>query len=301
MDEHDYELLQVLKETGNITHTAEKLYVTQSSISKRLRLLENELGVSLMVRSRHGVTFTAEGDIVLRHILNIQKELEAMHTDLDRQQGAVAGPLRLGISTNYAMFRLADRLAAYQAKYPLVTANITAQNSQSVYNMLLSGNVDIGILRGEHEDWRGERVLLEREPICLVTSHNNASRLLKDFPQITWKANSDFVREVVQWKRENNLLSAPSTIRAENTLTCLIMVSRGMGWSIVPSICLKDFDGESQPLFFANGEPLERSTYLMYTRQAAQLPQVSAFIECMHNYLRERDAANSPIVKTAAT
>ena len=47
MDEKDYELLHALDETRNITHAADKLYMTQSALSKRIKALEQELGVEI--------------------------------------------------------------------------------------------------------------------------------------------------------------------------------------------------------------------------------------------------------------
>ena len=52
MDEKDYELLHALDETRNITHAADKLYMTQSALSKRIKALEQELGVEIVLRSR---------------------------------------------------------------------------------------------------------------------------------------------------------------------------------------------------------------------------------------------------------
>ena len=52
MDEKDYELLHALDETRNITHAADKLYMTQSALSKRIKALEQELGVEIVLRGR---------------------------------------------------------------------------------------------------------------------------------------------------------------------------------------------------------------------------------------------------------
>ena len=57
------------------------------------------------------------------------------------------------------------------------------------------------------------------------------------------------------------------------------MVKNGLGWSVLPEICLKDYSGIVRPLSFADGEPFVRSTYLLYTDQAAQLQQVKAFVD----------------------
>ena len=51
MDERDFELLDILEKTKNITHAADLLYVTQSSLSKRITAIENELGVTLLILS----------------------------------------------------------------------------------------------------------------------------------------------------------------------------------------------------------------------------------------------------------
>ena len=59
-DEKDFELLQALADSRNITKAADKLYITQSALSKRIRAIERELGVELL-RSHQGIRFTPPG------------------------------------------------------------------------------------------------------------------------------------------------------------------------------------------------------------------------------------------------
>lgn len=162
LDEQDFHLLQVLRRTRNITHAADELYITQSSVSKRIRQMEKELGLTLMLRSRQGIQFTPAGEIVLSHVANVLQELDTMKQELSLQSGRIAGTLRAGVSINYAMYRLPDELADYNARYPAVTTQITTVSSQHVYSMLLANQIDVGILRGEYSEWRGERILLAR-------------------------------------------------------------------------------------------------------------------------------------------
>ena len=58
MDEKDFELLEVLDETRNITHAADKLYMTQSALSKRIKSMEQELD---WVRAFYVIRMQAEG------------------------------------------------------------------------------------------------------------------------------------------------------------------------------------------------------------------------------------------------
>ncbi|MCR5758240.1 MAG: LysR family transcriptional regulator [Selenomonas sp.] len=284
MDVQDFQLLSVLGRTRNITHAADELYITQSSVSKRIRQMERELGVTLFLRSRQGITLTPAGEIVLQHTGHIIHELELMQQNLVTVSGTVAGTLRAGISINYAMYRLADQLADYNQLYPAVDTQIITANSQKIYSMLLGGQIDVAILRGEHSEWRGQRILLERERVCAIVGPQDAGRPLQELPQINRQADVDMEREITQWLRENKIRSSKRRIQVNSTSTCVTMVERGLGWGIVPEICLKDFKGERRPLFFANGEPLMRSTYLLFTPQALELPQVCTFIDCIRQH-----------------
>lgn len=58
MDEKDLQIFLTLADTGNLTRTAEKLYLAQPTLSKRLQNMESELGATLFLRSKQGVTLT---------------------------------------------------------------------------------------------------------------------------------------------------------------------------------------------------------------------------------------------------
>lgn len=286
MDERDFELLSVLNKTRNITQAADVLYISQSSLSKRIQAIEQELGVSLMLRSRQGVHFTAAGEIVLKHTLEAAKQLSLMRKALEASQHYICGTLNAGISINYALFRLPDLLAAYRKKYPHVNTCITTDQSRKLYLELLEGSIDVAILRGEYE-WRGEKFLLEREKICAIYNQQDQDKPLSEIPFIGRKTDAEFERSVAHWMHENNIQPEKRGIYVDSIITCVEMVRRGLGWAIVPEICLKDFKGCIRPLFYENGEPFLRSTYLMYSEQSLALPQVAAFIDLIKHSQEE--------------
>lgn len=205
LDEQDFHLLQVLRRTRNITHAADELYITQSSVSKRIRQMEKELGLTLMLRSRQG------------------------------------SPTR---STS--------------ASCAASTASGAASASCS------------------------------REHICAITSNQDKNTPLSGLPQVSRPADDDMERMLAQWMRENHLQTSANRISVNSTATCMAMVERGLGWGIVPEICLGNFHGCVRPLYFANGEPLTRSTFIMYAKQALELPQVRAFIDLIREHNKKR-------------
>ena len=287
LDEQDFHLLQVLRRTRNITHAADELYITQSSVSKRIRQMEKELGLTLMLRSRQGIQFTPAGEIVLTHVANVLQELDTMKQELSLQSGRIAGTLRAGVSINYAMYRLPDELADYNARYPAVTTQITTVSSQHVYSMLLANQIDVGILRGEYSEWRGERILLAREHICAITSKQDKNTPLSGLPQVSRPADDDMERMLASDAREPPAdLCEPHLRQQHGNLHGHGRARPRLGHRARD--LLGSFHGCVRPLYFANGEPLTRSTFIMYAKQALELPQVRAFIDLIREHNKKR-------------
>ena len=120
MDEKDLQIFLTLAETGNLTRTAEKLYLAQPTLSKRLQNLESELGATLFLRSKHGVTLTPAGEAARETFLHTTKDFEDLRERLQRGRGIVSGTLRIATSIDYSTYRLPEVLAQYTTHYPEV-------------------------------------------------------------------------------------------------------------------------------------------------------------------------------------
>jgi DNA-binding transcriptional LysR family regulator len=283
MDERDFELLKTLGKTKNITRAADLLYATQSSLSKRINAIEQELGITLIIRSRQGIHFTPEGEEVLRRTAKAANQLKLMRETIETNKGLVCGTLNAGVSINYAMFRLSGILLEYQKLYPSVNTHIITGQSKNLYLQLMEGTVDVAILRGEY-NWAGTKFLLEKERICAIYSHKYKDMSFHEIPYIERKTDIDYERDASRWLREHNFQPERSGIYVDNIITCVEMVKQGLGWSMVPEICLKNFDGCVQPLYFQNGRAFERSTYAFCSEAALELPQIKAFLDVLKCY-----------------
>lgn len=283
MEEKDFELLQVLDETKNITRAAEKLYITQSALSKRIRSMERELGGELLLRSHQGIHFTPFGEIVLQHTLAVTRELEQMRRELDALQDGVCGTLNAGISVNYALYRFPDTMAEYHRSYPKVKLHITTDQSRNLYRQMLEGKLDVAVIRGEYS-WEGIRFLLCQENLCVICAKEMEQVPLKNYQYINRKTDSIMEAMTLRWRKENGLENQSSGFCVDSITACVELVKRGIGWGIVPEIALKEFDGCIRPCCFANGEPFVRKTYLICQNDALELPQIRAFVELLKKY-----------------
>lgn len=282
MTERDFEILEILNKTKNITHAADLLYINQSALSKRIIAIEEELGVTLMIRSRQGIHFTAEGEKVLYYSQEAKKLLELMREDLKEGNITISGTLRAGISINYSQYNLPQILSEYKKKFPNVTTHITTEYSRNIFLKIMNSEIDVAVVRGEFS-WNENRILLEKENICLIYNNQDIGKDLSEFQYIGRKTDMTFEREMAQWLRENNLKIKKEGVYVDNINTCVEMVNQGLGWAIVPEICLKSFKGQIKPLVFKNGQAFTRSTYLLYSNSVAKLPQVREFIKIIQN------------------
>lgn len=280
MDEKDFEIIETLDKTKNITHAAKLLFTTQSALSKRIFMIENELGAKLMLRSRQGISFTPEGEIVLEHTRRAEHELKQMRESIELAKPYVSGTLNIGVSINYARYTLPDILAKFRKNYPKVTIHITTDQSRSLFLKIMNNEINTAVIRGEYP-WKESKILLSRESVCAIRSIEDKDRELEEIPYINHKTDSAFEIELTQWMRENNLHEIHNDFHVDSIETCVEMVKRGLGWAIVPEICLNNFDGIKQNLHFANGEAFLRSTWLLYSGLASKLPQVKAFIKTL--------------------
>jgi DNA-binding transcriptional LysR family regulator len=139
-------LNQVIKNDFNITHAANALYTSQPGVSKQLRLLEQELGVEIFMRSGqklHGLTEAgAEVYEIARRILMASTELqEAAHHFSNRNSG------RLTVATTHlhARYSLLPVIQRFAKKYPAVHLNLIQSSPDEIDAMLAEGAADIGI------------------------------------------------------------------------------------------------------------------------------------------------------------
>ena len=283
MDEKDLQIFLTLAETGNLTRTAEKLYLAQPTLSKRLQNMESELGAPLFLRSKHGVTLTPAGEDARKTIQKTVNEFEALRNRIQLSKGTVGGTLRVESSIDYSNYRLPKILSEYTARYPDVTLKVSSDHSRDCMRKLQEGRSYLAIVRGEY-DWDDGKILLEREAVCLIRSKANANTPLDQMRYIGRDSNPEHMSMKARWLMEHKL-EPVSPLNVDGLSACVSMVQAGLGWSIVPEICLSYFDGVAEPLFFADGTPLTRSTYLLYRKREFELPQVRAFIQmvCAHS------------------
>jgi LysR family glycine cleavage system transcriptional activator len=152
----------------SFSRAAQELHVTDSAISHRIRLLEEQLGQKLFIRKKSGLTLTARGSYFLAAVQSALSTLKTASAALARNERRV---VRLSIGPALARNWLVGRLAEFYATHTDIDIEISATKlSGNKLAVLKSGEADIAIRYGTQEDWTGFEAmkLLEGNlfPVC---------------------------------------------------------------------------------------------------------------------------------------
>ncbi len=137
----------LLSETLNFTVAADRLFISQSTLSRHLAAMEHELGCPLLLTSSHGVRLTPEGEDTLQTFREILKDYEALLSRNQTANSTYTGTIRFGMMYYLLDEGYVDFIDSFQNQYPGVEVIcLTNYQPQTLYDDLLCGKVDIATL-----------------------------------------------------------------------------------------------------------------------------------------------------------
>ncbi|MBL0514013.1 LysR family transcriptional regulator [Aeromonas sp. 3925] len=229
----------------SFTRASEKLFVTQPTISKMIRSMEEELGQPLLNREGHSFTLTDSGQVLFARGQLILAQMQQLEAELADLQSLQHGRLALGIPPMVGHV-YADLIRAYRSRYPKVELSIVEYGGRRIEQAVLEGELDLaitmlptreeGVLSALELDcypiqvvlpdlprWRGDSEIrladLQEEPFLLYTQAFTLSERLEQACR-----QAGFVPQVAARSSQWDFLTA--------------MVRSGMGVAFLPEpIC----------------------------------------------------------------
>nr|WP_092071444.1 LysR family transcriptional regulator [Dendrosporobacter quercicolus]NSL49356.1 LysR family transcriptional regulator [Dendrosporobacter quercicolus DSM 1736]SDM26386.1 DNA-binding transcriptional regulator, LysR family [Dendrosporobacter quercicolus] len=279
MDRRDWIILKTIAEEKNMTKAAERLYISQPALSYRLKNMEKKLGAAILIRTANGVSLTQQGEYLLEYVNDMLRQFTRLKETIQNMGGKVQGMLRLGSSTVIAHYKLPAILKEFLDLYPEVEVSLKTGMSQKIYRLLQKDEISVAILRGDFS-WDEEKHLLANEPICLVSSQSLKLADLPRRPGLVAQTDASLQAIFHEWWRQNFDRPPMVTMELDSMETCRQMVCQGLGWAIMPAIGISSHhELHRQPLYWKNGQPLCRPTWLLCHRSALELSAVQAFVE----------------------
>ncbi len=291
MDHMDWQIIQTLAKEKNITVTAEKLFITQPALTYRIKRMEDELKIKLLVRTSKGVFFTDQGVLVAEYANEMLKNYSSLLNDISSMNKTVRGDLDIAVSPAFVRHKMVPILAKFREEYPDVNVHINATLSTRAVEMLLADAVHIAIYRGNY-NVNFETCLLWEEPISLIYKNESDLENLASLPYIMYITDINLEREINNWWRENYNTPPRTIMHINDSLTCREMVANGLGFSILPGIEYEDDSAVSSfrhiNLKNKNGELLIRPTWLAFKKPIKKIKAAKVFIEFFKKHVNEK-------------
>jgi DNA-binding transcriptional LysR family regulator len=242
-------------ETGQISHAAMELNISQSAVTAGIKALEDDLGVKLFSRGGAlGVAITPEGARFLSRAKSIMASVEdAVRSPLGGEL-QVQGRLRLGVTYTVAGYFMARHYAAFRRSYPGVTLELSEQPRAAIEQGLLTGELDLAVMLTSNlantQDLAAETLFRSRRRLWLPSEHPllaQQSIALADVaahPYIMLNVDEADQTAARYWDRfqlKPTVVFSTSSVEAVRS-----MVAAGMGLTVLSDMVYRPWSLEGQ-------------------------------------------------------
>jgi len=235
-------------ETGSFSRAAERLFLTQPAVSKRIAALEQELGSPLFDRIGRRVALTEAGRALLPRVRRILDELEDSRRAIGNLTDQVAGSLAIGTSHHIGLHRLPPVLRAFHRAHPAVKLDIQFLDSEEVCRAVESGRLELGIVTLPPEiPPQLEASLLWEDPLTVVAAPDHPLASLHSLTperlaahEAILPARGTYTRQVVEAAFAVTGVHLRVALSTNYLETIKMLVSVGLGWSILPATMVDD-------------------------------------------------------------
>lgn len=145
----DLEVLRAFLVTAreeNVTRAARLLHVSQPTLSRQMRQLEEELGTALFLRGQHSLSLTEAGMLFRRRAQEMLTLAERARSELRTSDASLTGEIAVGCNESRSMRELAEWIVAFRRAHPLVKFTLRSGGNEDIQTWLDQGTVDFGIL-----------------------------------------------------------------------------------------------------------------------------------------------------------
>lgn len=185
-----YYIFNCVAETGNISRAAKQLYISQPAVSKSIQSLEDNLAVTLFIRSSRGVRLTEEGKLLYDYTKNAFDTLTRAEEKLKQIHSLGIGHLRIGASTTLCKYLLLPYLDGFVKENPHIKITIDNRSSFHTLKLLENNSLDIGLVAKPNSDSFTFYSLGQIEDIFVATkSYLNNLKLRDNTADIFSSAN----------------------------------------------------------------------------------------------------------------
>ena len=227
---------------GGFSQAAKTVFATQSTVSKAVKQLEDEIGVPLLDRLGHQTRLTAVGELVFPRAVRLLAERDDLIAEVAALRGLKRGALRLGLPPVGSSILFAPLFAVYRKRYPDIDIRLVEYGSEQLEGVLMSGEIELAaslLPVAEGFEWQEIR----REPLVVMIAADQplAGRrsltlpALRELPFLLFETGFALNRIVLDACRRHGF--EPTVVARSSQIDFLTeLVATGLGIAFLPRL-----------------------------------------------------------------
>lgn len=280
MRDVDWNIIDELYKTKNITKAAANLFITQPTLTKRLQYIEDELGAHLVNRSTKGVQFTKEGEYFARQAGIYVQFWEQTKRGIEKFKDDGYGTIRIVSCYTFSQTYMSELIKEYRIMNPRIAVDINSAKSDQLLKYLKDGQADVVFVHGNYEGDITRKLLMKNQAYLI-----SAAPITMDDLFTQTRVDSiygEYTRKILdRWWEERYPEQPRTSITVREVNLSWKMAREGLGYTIgfFRPEDIEERGLYSVPLFYKDGTPVERNTWIMYDENYPKSAFVKSFIE----------------------
>jgi DNA-binding transcriptional LysR family regulator len=223
--------------------TSEKIFITQSALSRHIKSIEGELGLELFERDKRNVKLTKAGEFLRDEYSRILTDFESVTRHAKQIAAGEMGTIRVGHPASIAFSVLPEFLRGLAQKHPGVVAQMIEVEATDVENALLTHRIDLAFNRelGRSNELAARLLMTENFALVVPASHSLSQKVRVDLRELedekfvlpSLDGKSEHVAQLNAIFREAGF-SPQVRFESDFGATLLGLVAKGLGISLMP-------------------------------------------------------------------
>ncbi len=280
MRDSDWMILNELYRLRNITKAAAALYMTQPTLTKRLQMMEQEFGVTILNRGKYGVEFTEAGEYLALCALQQKEFMDNVNRKLSYLKKRDKGNIIIGTSYSFSRQQLPAILGWFKEQYPEVDYELICVKSNLLVEMMEQEQVDVAFVRGLFP-FSGPQCQIGREQAYIISRSELDLERLPAYGRILYDSGSFSKKLVDEWWNDHYQEPPRVIMNASFVDNAFSMVDQGLGYAIcfLTSEQVRQTENRLYPLLNREGRPLSRPTCFLYNVKKKRSGFVDEFVK----------------------
>ncbi len=292
MDLKSLKIFVEIVQNRSFSLAAEHLFMTQPTLSKAIRSLEEELGTALFKKGEAGrkreVTLTYTGELIYQHALKMLAEQKNIYETIEQIQSLKKGKLTLGLPPLGSIL-ISPLIALFHKKYPEIQLNFLEVGGNSIEEAIANKQIDVGVLlHNLRPDFAFIPVV--SSPMCVLSIKESHWKNKEKVSMIELKEES-FLLFSDTFTLNNMIIQAANSVGFEPNVVCKSsqwdfiakMIESNMGIALLPQIYCEQLDLNKYNISLLENPNLTWQLSMAWNTTVAMSPATRAWLNIVED------------------